>query len=58
VSRTGDILSYEAKSSDATQNVNNTPLPKLVKSDVTQTPYTQFEATFTPAGTLEIKPAQ
>ncbi len=58
VSRTGDILSYEAKSSDATQNVNNTPLPKLVKSDVTQTPYTQFEATFTPEGTLEIKSAQ
>lgn len=58
VSRTGDILSYEAQSPDATQNVNNTPLPKLVKSDVTQTPYTQFEATFTPAGTLEIKPAQ
>ncbi len=58
VSRTGDILSYEAQSPDATQNVNNTPLPKLVKSDVTQTPYTQFEATFDPEGTLEIKPAQ
>lgn len=58
VSRTGDILSYEAKSPDATQNVNNTPLPKLVKSDVTQTPYTQFEATFTPAGTLDLKSAQ
>ncbi|CAD5924789.1 Bicarbonate transport ATP-binding protein CmpD [Planktothrix tepida] len=58
VSRTGDILSYEAKSPDATQNVNNTPLPKLVKSDVTQTPYTQFEATFTPVGTLDLKSAQ
>ncbi|VXD15828.1 Nitrate ABC transporter, ATPase subunits C and D [Planktothrix serta PCC 8927] len=58
VSQTGDILSYEAKSADATQNLNNTPLPKLVKSDVSQTPYTQFEVTFTPVGTLDIKPVQ
>ncbi|CAC5343665.1 ABC transporter ATP-binding protein [Planktothrix rubescens] len=56
VSQTGEILSYEAKSADATQNLNNTPLPKLVKSDVTQTPYTQFEVTFTPVGTLDLKP--
>jgi hypothetical protein len=58
VSQTGEILSYEAKSADATQNLNNTPLPKLVKSDVTQTPYTQFEVTFTPVGTLDLKPFQ
>jgi bicarbonate transport system ATP-binding protein len=56
VSQTGEILSYEAKSPDATENLNNTPLPKLVKSDVTQTPYTQFEVTFTPVGTLDLKP--
>jgi bicarbonate transport system ATP-binding protein len=58
VSQTGEILSYEAKSADATQNLNNTPLPKLVKSDVTQTPYTQFEVTFTPVGTLDLKSVQ
>lgn len=58
VSETGEILSYEAKSADATQNLNNTPLPKLVKSDVTQTPYTQFEVTFTPVGTLDLKAVQ
>ncbi|VXD18228.1 nitrate ABC transporter ATP-binding protein [Planktothrix paucivesiculata] len=58
VSQTGEILSYEAKSADATQNLNNTPLPKLVKSDVTQTPYTQFEVTFTPVGTLDLKAVQ
>lgn len=56
VSQTGEILSYEAKSADATQNLNNTPLPNLVKSDATQTPYTQFEVTFTPVGTLDLKP--
>ncbi|HEY9865316.1 MAG TPA: hypothetical protein V6D21_14175, partial [Candidatus Obscuribacterales bacterium] len=55
VSQTGEILSYEAKSPDATENLNNTPLPNLVKSDATQTPYTQFEVTFTPVGTLDLK---
>ncbi|WRH68830.1 MAG: hypothetical protein RSE13_12285 [Planktothrix sp. GU0601_MAG3] len=56
VSQTGEILGYEAKSPDATENLNNTPLPQLVKSDATQTPYTQFEVTFTPVGTLDLKP--
>ena len=55
----GEIISYEPKTQVAKNNVNNTPLPTLVKSDATATEAaTVFEVVFSTSGILEVKPPQ
>ena len=55
----GEIISYEPKTQVAKNNVNNTPLPTLVKSDATATEAaTEFEVVFSTSGILEVKPPQ
>jgi hypothetical protein len=55
----GEIISYEPKTQVAKNNVNNTPLPTLVKSDATATEAaTVFEVVFSTSGILEVKAPQ
>ncbi|ERT08309.1 hypothetical protein M595_1739 [Lyngbya aestuarii BL J] len=55
----GEIIGYEPKSQVAKNNVENTPLPELVKSDAASTdPAAQFEVVFSTSGILEVKPPQ
>lgn len=58
----GAIADYEPLSADASDNVENTPLPSLVESDSifvkTGDRTVKFEAIFTDTGTLEVKPSR
>lgn len=62
VTPTGAIAEFEPKSSEASENVDNTPLPTLVESDAmaaeTAGKTVVFEVVFTDRGVLEVRPSQ
>lgn len=59
VDQNGSIVGFEPKSTVATDNVDNTPLPGLASSGTTATPaVAEFNVTFQPSGSLEVNPAE
>ncbi|MGB3534533.1 MAG: hypothetical protein WBA13_13590 [Microcoleaceae cyanobacterium] len=60
VDQNGSIIGFEPKSSVATQNVDNTPLPELASSQgVTTAPsFAEFDVIFQPDGLLQLNPAE
>lgn len=59
VDQSGSIIGFEPKSTVATDNVDNTPLPGLSSAGTAASPeFAEFNVTFLPSGTLEVNPAE